>query len=157
MPHTLIFSFLLSSLNDVLGQRTETAVRVKMRRNENTMLPPGPPSTHSHLQSPGDATSDGASKNGGDQVRKHTKRMWDSCLTVQLSFHLDGWTQSPTVLQLPTQEAQVAFADMWPTGVWGESGRSSAFSGFFSSRECTPTPRKCSVTSFLSESVKNRH
>jgi len=33
-----LFSFLLSSSEDVLGQRTETAVRVKMRRTENTTL-----------------------------------------------------------------------------------------------------------------------
>lgn len=38
VPHALLFSFLLSSWKGVLGQRTETAVRVKMRRNENTTL-----------------------------------------------------------------------------------------------------------------------
>lgn len=37
-------------------------------------LLPSPPSTHSHLHSPSDATSDGAGKNGGDWARKCRKR-----------------------------------------------------------------------------------
>lgn len=87
MPHALLFSFLLSSSKDVLGQRTETAVRVKMRRKENTtnaalhftpLLPPSPPSTHSHLHGPADATRDGAGKNGGDGARKRRRRTWGS-------------------------------------------------------------------------------
>lgn len=44
-----------------------------------------------------------------------------NCTTSLSPGQVDPVTGSTAVV-LPTQEAQLAFADTWQTGMWGESG-----------------------------------
>lgn len=163
MPHAL----LISSPEDVLGQRTETAVRAKMRRNENTPLCCiSCCSSHPafHLPTPicrAPAMQPGVAlaKMEAIWLENVGKGHGKATELYNQVFQLDGWTQS---LRAPLKFCQLRRLSL-PSRAHGKQvcGESleghSAFSGCFSSRERTPPPRKCSATCLLPALVKNCH
>lgn len=122
------FSFLLSSLKDVLRHGMETAVRFKMRRNKNTMLCcisccSSHPALHlptSILTAPGmqpvmapakmeEMALESIEKGHGKDAELHS--LWP------------GQVDNSMAAVLLSQGAPLDFADSWQTGMWRDSGR----------------------------------